>query len=415
MNQKIIFVIIMLVTIIANCKEETGKDNLLLPLLNQKSASTSTNNSKEAQPPAGQSENSLPSLPPVGTPATESATNACTTNLRVWSRNEFPASYKTLTSLDNGLVVSTTGDKLSHFFPIADGAAWNLGPLLNLNRYKPAAAAISPSRVLISGGFDLNWFEMDTVEILDTVGVQTFDPVTGEIINDTRHINANSMNTPRGGHVLTVLADGRILASGGTLFVGDTRSEIYNPATGQWTETGPIQPSRIYHTATRLNDGRVIVIGGIGSTDTEITTISSTLIYNPQTDQWVDGPPLNQSRNAHTATLLQDGRLLVVGGDSNGVYRQTMEIYDPNTNNWTLLPMPGPRTEHGAYLEGDGSVVIATGRNTGLVQSTLRYNPNTNTWCHLPNIPNEVGGMTESPVLALPGGGATFSGVLSIR
>lgn len=51
MNQKIIFVIIMLVTIIANCKEETGKDNLLLPLLNQKSASTSTNNSKEAQPP----------------------------------------------------------------------------------------------------------------------------------------------------------------------------------------------------------------------------------------------------------------------------------------------------------------------------------------------------------------------------
>ncbi|MBE8399497.1 galactose oxidase [Leptospira borgpetersenii serovar Tarassovi] len=256
---------------------------------------------------------------------------------------------------------------------------------------------------------------MDTVEILDTVGVQTFDPVTGEIINDTQHINANSMNTPRGGHVLTVLADGRILASGGTLFVGDTRSEIYNPATGQWTETGPIQPSRIYHTATRLNDGRVIVIGGIGSTDTEITTISSTLIYNPQTDQWVDGPPLNQSRNAHTATLLQDGRLLVVGGDSNGVYRQTMEIYDPNTNNWTLLPMPGPRTEHGAYLEGDGSVVIATGRNTGLVQSTLRYNPNTNTWCHLPNIPNEVGGMTESPVLALPGGGATFSGVLSIR
>ncbi|KON78673.1 Kelch repeat-containing protein [Leptospira kirschneri] len=414
MNQRIIFVIIILVAIITSCKQEAGKDNLLLPLLNQQSTSTSTDNSRGAQP-TGQSENSLPSLPPVGTPATESATNACTTNLRVWSRNEFPASYKTLTSLDNGLVVSTTGDKLSHFFPIADGAAWNFGPLLNLNRYKPAAAAISPSRVLISGGFDLNWFEMDTVEILDTAGVQTFDPVTGEIINDTRHINANSMNTPRGGHVLTVLADGRILASGGTLFVGDTRSEIYNPATGQWTETGPIQPSRIYHTATRLNDGRVIVIGGIGSTDTEITTISSTLIYNPQTDQWVDGPPLNQSRNAHTATLLQDGRLLVVGGDSNGAYRQTMEIYDPNTNNWTLLPMPGPRTEHGAYLEVDGSVVIATGRNTGLVQSTLRYNPNTNTWCHLPNIPNEVGGMTESPVLALPGGGATFSGVLSIR
>ncbi|WP_061266258.1 Kelch repeat-containing protein [Leptospira interrogans] len=416
MIQRKIFIIFLLITIILNCKQESGKDNLL-PLLNQQTSTTPTDNSKGGQSAAGQSENSLPSLPPVGSPATESATNACTTNLRVWSRNEFPTSSKTLTALDNGMVVSTTGDILSYFFPIANGAAWSFGPRLNLNRYKPAAAAISPTRVLISGGFDLSESEMDTTEILDTAGVQTFDPVTGELISDTRHINANSMNTPRGGHVLTVLADGRLLASGGTLFVGDTRSEIYNPATGQWTETGPIQPARIYHTATRLNDGRVMVVGGLGNTGTDSSSFSSTLIYNPQTDQWVDGPSLNQSRNAHTATLLQDGRLLVVGGDSNGVYRQTIEIYNPNTNNWTMLPMPGPRTEHGAYLEGDGSVVIATGRNTGLVQTTLRYNPNTDTWCHLPNIPNDgfFVGMTEPLVLPLPGGGATFSGILSIR
>ncbi|EMY79761.1 kelch repeat protein [Leptospira weilii serovar Ranarum str. ICFT] len=329
----------------------------------------------------------------------------------MWSRNEFPAAYETLNALDNGLAVSVGNVRQSAFFSLANGA-WNPGPLLNLNRHKPAAAAISVSRVLISGGYDESWYEMDTVEILDTAGTQVFDPITGDVIGDTRHINANSMNTPRGGHVLTVLADGRLLASGGTLFVGDTRAEIYNPATGQWTETGPVQAARIYHTSTRLNDGRVMVVGGIGSTG---GALASTLIYNPQTDQWVDGPSLIQSRNAHTANLLQDGRLLIAGGDSAGLYRQTIEIYDPNTNDWTLLPMPGPRTEHGAYLEGDGSVVIAAGRNSGLVMSTLRYAPNTNTWCRLPNMPSDWGGMVEPIVLPLPGGGATFSGVRSLR
>ncbi|EKO34239.1 Kelch repeat-containing protein [Leptospira santarosai] len=415
-------IILLGMLLLIGCQKGESSKHLLSPLFFSET-STTTSNTKTPQ----NSPNDIPGLPnrpPLdNNPAPESPTQACTTNVRAWFRNEFPSPSRTLTILDNGMVVSApfgaVEDSISSvFFPIANGAAWNFGPQLTVVRsHYPVAAPISATRVLLSGGFDFpSWDPLRSVEILDTAGVPVFDPGTGEIVTDSRHLNTNPMNSLRGAHVLTVLADGRILATGGDIF-NDTLSpaEIYDPILDQWTETGPVQERKIFHTATRLNDGRVMIVGGYGDDGKALKTTS---IYNPQTNQWIDGPDLHEIRNAHTATLLQDGRLLIAGGDGNlgtNDYRNTMEIYNPNTNQWTLLFMPGPRTEHGAFLEVDGSVVIAGGRNSSLVKSTLRYSPTMDSWCHLADLPDGVGGFTEAPMILLPTGGATFGGGLSLR
>lgn len=85
--------------------------------------------------------------------------------------------------------------------------------------------------------------------------------------------------------------------------------------------------ARVLHTATRLSDGRVLVAGGRGrSRNLSMNPVlSSTEIYNPETGLWTPANPMAQARSNHTATLLADGRVLVLGGS-----RFTFgEIYDP--------------------------------------------------------------------------------------
>ncbi|AXR67825.1 Kelch repeat-containing protein [Leptospira mayottensis] len=402
-----------------NCQKE--KEDEHLPIFSLANSSTPNSPTTSTQTPGSNSGNAGGGLP-VANPDPETPTAACTTNVRQWTQNELPGtgSTPTLTGLGNGIAVASFGwdswngnvlANVTRFYNIANGAIW-AGPDLNIEKGDAAAVPISASRVLITGGFDFASNELNVAEIIDTAANPVFDPNTGQIINDPRHLNTNPMNTARAAHTLTVLADGRVLAVGGTFISGvDAKAEIYNPATGQWTETGPPLSGRVYHTATLLNDGRVMIVGGM---DSNVAGISATLIYNPQTNQWVNGPGLNEGRESHTATLLQDGRLLVAGGDANNgwfagttwVNRNTLEIYDPNTNQWTVFTMPGRRTEHGAFLEVDGSVVMAGGRSSGAAPSTLRYAPNTDTWCHLPNPPN--GGFLSPRMLLFPTGGAGF-------
>ncbi|ABJ77127.1 Kelch repeat-containing protein [Leptospira borgpetersenii] len=407
-----------------NCQKE--KEDEHLPIFSLVKSSSTNSPTTSTQTPGSNSRNAGGGGgPPVTNPDPETPTAACTTNMRQWTQNELPGtgSAQTFTGLGNGIAVASGGvnswngnvvTKVTRFYNIANGAIW-AGPDLNIAKEEAAAVPISASRVLITGGFDFTSNELNVAEIIDTAANPVFDPNTGQIINDPRHLNTNPMNTARAVHTLTALADGRVLAVGGTFISGvDAKAEIYNPATGQWTETGPPLSGRIYHMATLLNDGRVMIVGGM---DSNVAGISATLIYNPQTNQWVNGPILNEGRGSHTATLLQDGRLLVAGGDANNgwfagatwVNRNTLEIYDPNTNQWTVFTMPGRRTEHGAFLEVGGSVVMVGGRRGGgaITTSTLRYAPNTDTWCHLPDVPPLVG-ITYPRMLLFPTGGAGF-------
>ncbi|MDE2836738.1 MAG: kelch repeat-containing protein [Chloroflexota bacterium] len=96
-------------------------------------------------------------------------------------------------------------------------------------------------------------------------------------------------------------------------------STIHDPASGATAFTGPVSHLRTGHTLTLLPDGRVLAAGGIDPGDpfeysAEQNLIATTEIYDPLTDSWTLGPDLSEPRFEHTATLLPDGRVLLIGG-----------------------------------------------------------------------------------------------------
>jgi hypothetical protein len=115
----------------------------------------------------------------------------------------------------------------------------------------------------------------------------------------------------RAGHTATRLLDGRVLLVGGIV----TQSvELYDPSSDAFSFAGATQTPHFGHTATLLADGRVIVVGGVASGGA-----GGTEIYNPTWGTWVPGPGTDETRFAHRAELLGDGRLLAFGGIDTAV------------------------------------------------------------------------------------------------
>jgi hypothetical protein len=146
---------------------------------------------------------------------------------------------------------------------------------------------------------------------------------------------------------------------------------------------------RYAHTATLLRDGRVLVVGGRQLTwDTASSihagTLASVEVFDPATATWASGPALHEARSAHTATLLTDGRVLVVGGFSESTSDYVVhsaELFDPTTSTWTLLKAPLGAGDHSATLLGDGRVLVVGwpgGTVTG--DSWAIFDPTTARW-----------------------------------
>ncbi len=125
---------------------------------------------------------------------------------------------------------------------------------------------------------------------------------------------------------------------------------------------------RSHHTATLLPDGRVIVIGGEGLSGAPLDTVE---LFDPESETWSGLPELPEARSNHTTTLLEDGRLLVVGGarsNQNGSpspegVLSTAVLYDPSMGVVAEVPLAGPRGGHAAFRLASGDVLIAGGSN----------------------------------------------------
>ena len=197
-----------------------------------------------------------------------------------------------------------------------------------------------------------------------------------------------SLKTARFHHTATLLSDGRVLVAGGTgarpetfPYPGIASTELYDPGTGTWTVTGNLNAGRLLHTATLLPNGRVLVAGGWPD-HTHNGIMASAELYDPATGTWTRTGSMNVGRAAHTATLLFNGKVLVVGA-SRG-FPNSAELYDPATGNWsftgsTVTPLFG---YHTATLLANGKVLVAAGydSNGGVSANAQLYNPATGTW-----------------------------------
>jgi hypothetical protein len=171
-----------------------------------------------------------------------------------------------------------------------------------------------------------------------------------------------SMSAPREGHTATLLPNGKVLIAGGISQLGPTAqsvstAELYDPSTGSFSATGSMSVPRISHTATLLPDGRVLIVGGnTGIVNQAIAASTTTAeLYDPGTGTFTSTAPMSVPRSLHTATLLNNGKVLIAGGVT-----RTAELYDPVAGVFTRT---GNMTtdswgSHLATLLVDGRVLI---------------------------------------------------------
>jgi hypothetical protein len=253
--------------------------------------------------------------------------------------------------------------------------------VLNDGRQDCAAVALDDGSVLVIGGYrHINrkgpGDGLASVERLDlrTVAISAAPPLAHW----------------RYRHTATRLADGRVLVIGGVTDA-EGGAEIYDPASQKWRELSSVpaswQRDRWGHSATLLVDGRVLVAGGIMSAENRVA--SEVDIFDPKTESWTTASPLHRARDEHTATLLRDGRVLVAGGRAfqppigSGIqYLADAEVYDPARDRWEAVPsMKLPRSDFGAGLLPDGRVLVAGGYRPEVAMADAEiFDPATGAW-----------------------------------
>jgi hypothetical protein len=129
-------------------------------------------------------------------------------------------------------------------------------------------------------------------------------------------------------HLLSITARrGVVLMLLAALFFGAVPPQAAQAAPGTWTASGNLNTAREAHTATLLPDGKVLVAGGY-YWDGSFHYLNSAEVYDPAAGTWTASGNLNTARESHTATLLPDGKVLVAGGMDSGGYLNSAEVYD---------------------------------------------------------------------------------------
>ncbi|MDD2772835.1 MAG: kelch repeat-containing protein [Elusimicrobiales bacterium] len=286
---------------------------------------------------------------------------------------------------------------------------------MNVARYGHAATLLPDGRILVTGGSD-GASQLDTAEYYSSTAATWYyagSKMAAARANHTATLMANgnvlvaggyfassgslatsevfypktntfaatgSMSVPRQKHTAIILPSGG--SAGNIMVIGgksnddyENTCEVYISTMAAWKTIGPVMNARrAFHTATILQDGRVLVAGGVNATN---NALNSAEIYNPAANTWTAVASMNTARYYHTATLLRSGRVLVVGGSGGFGEIFSAEQYDPVSNAWTQLTIPPlldaggaavpvdrPRLKHTATLLPNGDVLLAGGFST---------------------------------------------------
>jgi len=154
-------------------------------------------------------------------------------------------------------------------------------------------------------------------------------------------------------------------------------AELYNPATGTFSYTGSMNTARYNYTATLLNNGMVLMAGGCS--DAYCNPIATAELYNPATGTFTYTGSMNTARSG-SATLLNNGLVLVAGGAGNNA---SAELYNPATGTFSYTgSLNTARNAHTATLLNNGMVLIAGGLTYGSIftANAELYNPATETF-----------------------------------
>lgn len=326
--------------------------------------------------PSGPAEGPAAPLPPVGQWA---------------SAPDLTAIRGTTTAvmLEDGRVLAAGGGVGA--IPLAagelfEGDGWTRTGGLTQARRGHQAVVLDDGRVLVSGGIAGG-------ELL--ASAEVYDPAVGTWTPTA------DMTTPRLGHTLTVLSNGRVLAAGGTALESgrgtaggqtirpEASAEIYDPTAGTWSPAGHMASSRFEHTATLLSDGRVLLVGGLGPVEGGLAPLASAELFDPAASAFVRTSDLDEPRTNHAAAVLPDRSVLIIGGAGgpNGdVSLASAELYDPRQGSWTVVEsLAEPRTGHTASVLADGRVLVTGGET--MSRGTRRsldgaevYDPADGTW-----------------------------------
>jgi N-acetylneuraminic acid mutarotase len=214
----------------------------------------------------------------------------------------------------------------------------------------------------------------------DLASAELYHPETG------LWVPTASLPISRSLHTATLLLDGTVLVAGGRSYSSSagtlaylSDAQIYDPIKGTWTPTTNMTTARADHTATLLSDGRVLIVGGTNETSDGRHALTTAELYDPSTGTWSATGTLSLGRRGHTATRLLSGKVLVVGAiNADG---GSVEIYDPATGQWTLTGrLPIGRWGQTATLLQDGTVLIAGGFWDAAFRSAELYDPSTGSW-----------------------------------
>ncbi len=299
----------------------------------------------------------------------------------------------------------------SQVYEVASGK-WIITSPLNERRCGPTATLLPNGKVLAAGGWNSSRGFLPTAELYDPVSrtwtntgamisvhykhTATLLPNGKVLVAGNNYRTNESFVTVRvtigadGAHgrvsrtidTVDTLPNGKGQTAGDDDRANDSASaELYDPATATWKRTAALKQPRGDHTATLLTNGLVLVVGGYGK---QGTALSSAELYDPAAETWTEVGGLQLARGCHTATLLTNGTVLVAGGqdtDEGGSFSEA-ELFDPVTRQWAATgAMMFGRSYHTTTLLNNGKALVAGGFSSGgSLKFVELYDAATGTW-----------------------------------